>query len=90
MRLSFGTDVYLHSMEVNSPKRFRLTSRYGVNRSGPRVRGQGVVRRRFNKQSRDREESVVTDMVIRVKFSRKISSLQPWQFIIQFYGCAFP
>jgi len=90
LRLSFGTDVYLHSMEINSPKRFRLTSRYGVNRSGPRVRGQGVVRRRFNKQSRDREESVVTDMVIRVKFSRKISSLQPWQFIIQFYGCAFP
>ena len=85
MQISFGTQVYLHSLQIEvhhlAKNKFRFSTKYNTDNdhesslylhSGPRGRGRNLIRRRFNKKAQLRGQSTVNTMYLNVRLENKI------------------
>lgn len=85
MQVSFGTQVYLHSLQIEvrqlAKNKFRYSTKYSANKyhdtslfllKGPKGKGRNVVRRRFNKKAQLRGQSTVDTMQLTVRLESKL------------------
>ena len=84
MQVSFGTQVYLHSLQIEvrqlAKNKFRYQTTYSAKNDheslfllkGPKGKGRNLVRRRFNKNAQLRGQSTVDTMKLTVRLESKL------------------